>query len=718
MNEFFITCPRGVVDLVELECESFGISGVIALPGGVRFTGTLEEAYRCCYQSRVASRVLMKLTDFTPADYDDLYTTTQNIDWSDHINEGGSLAVDCTTLHEQLNNNHYAALKIKDAIVDQLRDATGSRPDIDRDRPDIRVNAYISEKESSLYIDLSGEALHKRGYRKQTGPAPLRENLAAALLMRCKWPALASQGMTLVDPMCGSGTLLIEAALMALNIAPGSFREFYGLLNWKQHDHATWERVCAESIVKCSSAPGEFSLIGTDKSSSVINVAATNINAAGLDDYITLYNADFTEPVPGLEHKKGILVANPPYGKRMEDFDRLKSTYTELGRIMKSNYPGWSAAILTSDNELARCIGLRAHHKNTLYNGQIKCTLYQYKINEVARESNSDLVKGEADHVEMFRNRLIKNIKHISRWAKKNNISCYRIYDADIPQYSMAIDLYEDWVHVQEYQPPKTVNEVIAGHRLNDAIACISQLLSIDMSHIAVKQRKIQSGHKQYEKHKNINKTLVINEGGYKFSVNLHDYLDTGIFLDHRNVRQLIKRNARDKDFLNLFSYTGTATIYAVAGGARSTTSVDMSNTYLNWTRENLHLNSMNEEKNSLVRADCLQWLRDDDSGGQYHLILLDPPTFSNSKKMEQTLDIQRDHIELIHLAMKRLDEKGTLIFSCNASRFVLNDCLADDYYIQCISKLTTSEDFRRHPLHQCWILSRQKSNEGFSLNL
>ena len=715
---FFATCPKGVEDLLISEADQLGLKNVAQSSSGISFEGDLEDAYRFCLWSRIASRLLLRLSTFVPDDYDDLYAAIKLIDWSLHMSENGSFAVDCFTSHDTLTNSHFAVLKAKDAIVDQFKENTEVRPDINRETPDIRINVYISQTDSFVYLDLSGDPLHKRGYRKQAGTAPLRENLAAAILMRCKWPEMAKQGLPLCDPMCGSGTLLIEAALMAANIAPGIFRPYYGFLNWKQHDADTWNRIYEAAKNNKAGSSSVSVITGSDSSASVLEVAEKNIKAAHLDDVITLYNNDVSDAIASLGDAKGLLVTNPPYGKRLGQFEQLKDVYLNLGNAFKKNYRGWVAAVLTSDSELAQCIALRSHHKNTLYNGALRCTLYQYRINEFRTEQQEHVDSGGIhESADMFKNRLIKNLKRLKKWARRNEISCYRLYDADIPQYSMAIDLYNDFVHVQEYEPPRTVDAVRASHRLNDAIAHISEILSISSDNIVVKTRKIQSGSNQYDRHGDRKQSIIIMENGLKFVVNLYDYLDTGIFLDHRNVRRLVAKYAKDRNFLNLFSYTGTATVYAASAGASSTTSIDMSNTYLDWAKENLRSNAIDNSRHKFIRADCMQWLRDEkNQAGTYQLILLDPPTFSNSKKMDGTLDIQRDHVEIIDSAMRLLDDTGIMIFSCNARRFVLDEQRLSAYSIQDVTGQTTPEDFKYRPLHKCWCFSKQQFEKKITL--
>jgi 23S rRNA (guanine2445-N2)-methyltransferase / 23S rRNA (guanine2069-N7)-methyltransferase len=707
----FATCPKGVEDLLAEECEQQHLTEVSTTHGGVFCQGDLEKAYRLCLWSRVASRVLLKLHEFPVSGHDDLYLGVQTIDWSSHLDSSGSFAIDVHTTHQNINNSHYATLKIKDAIADQFTQKYEHRPDVKRDQPDVRINAYIDKHNCTLYLDLSGEPLHKRGYRQQAGAAPLKENLAAAILLRAHWPQMAMEKRPLIDPLCGSATLLLEAAYMAAGIAPGLLRSYFGFINWKQHEPEIWNQLINEAKqgIDRDRVPR---LIGIEKSYKVAEIARENIHAAGLDSMIEIRQADSVDVVRDLPDVTGLIVTNPPYGKRIGESKQLKSLYLELGRKLKSRFPGWNVALFTASHELAKFFGLRAHHKNTLYNGPLKCTLYQYRIRDIKTSpSRPDVADNEAasgKDAEMFANRLLKNIKHLSKWLRKENISCYRVYDADIPQYAIAIDIYENWVHVQEYEPPRTVDAVQAFVRLNDALDAISAILQINKSRIILKTRKKQSGAEQYTRQDETFDTLIANEYGLKFRVNLKDYLDTGLFLDHRLTRKLISRVAKNRSFLNLFAYTGTATVYAAAGGAISSTTVDMSNTYLAWAQNNLELNNFSGKQHEFIREDCIKWLSDaKNEGRRYQLIFLDPPTFSNSKRMDHTLDIKRDHVELINQTMELLDDDGVLIFSCNAHGFKLDKKHLEQYSIREITRMTTSEDFRRKPAHVCWCLAR-----------
>lgn len=304
----------------------------------------------------------------------------------------------------------------------------------------------------------------------------------------------------------------------------------------------------------------------------------------------------------------------------------------------------------------------------------------------------------------MFANRIRKNRKRLASWVKREGIECYRLYDADMPEYAVAVDLYGDAVHVAEYQAPGGVDPDAAERRLDEVRAALPQALGVPPQKIVYKERRRQRGDAQYRKHDSRGEFFSVMEGGARLLVNLHDYLDTGLFLDHRPLRLRIAAEARGKDFLNLFCYTGAATVHAALGGARSTTSVDMSRTYLGWLRKNLANNGLGENAHRLVQADCLAWL--DECGEQYDLILLDPPSFSNSKRMDSSFDVLRDHVHLVRAAMRVLRTDGVMYFSNNRRGFKLDPALTRDFDCLDITAKTLDPDFQRNRrIHSCWAI-------------
>ena len=713
----FSQSPRATEDLLAAELEQLGAVEVKQRVAGVQYRGTLEVLYRVCLWSRVASSVLLQLEYFRASTKEELYQGIGSLDWSEQMDPDGTLAVDCNLVRSTLDHSHYAALVVKDAIVDQLRERFGHRPSIDTARPDLRVNVHVLRDEATVSVDLSSESLHRRGYREEGHTAPLKENLAAALLLRARWPEIAARGGALLDPMCGSGTLPVEAALMAADWAPGLGRSYFGFLGWKGHSEQTWQRLVDEARRRRDAGLEKLPFIwASDFDHGAMVVARANIRRAGLEERIQAEVRDLSRVrFPKGAHSAtdpphGLVVMNPPYGARMGDVDQLHGLYSKMGALLGDHFDGFNAAIITEEMSLARHLGLRAARTNTLYNGPLKCTLLQINVSEKARfqykgQRPERAPKKASEGYQMFSNRLAKNLKRLARWARRNEVSCYRLYDADMPEYAVAIDYYEGkWAVLQEYAPPQTVAPEAAQIRLQEAVDATRRLLGLEHGQLFVKQRQRQRGTRQYGRagKPQGNRYVRVHEGGLDFWVDFQTHLDTGIFLDHRLTRQRIRELARGHDMLNLFAYTCTASVFAASGGARSTVSLDSSRTYLDWGKKNFSLNGLESPQHTFVRDDCMNWIQR--HRGRYGLIFLDPPTFSNSSSRETTLDVQRDHVELIQAAAKLLTDSGMLIFSTNHRKFRLDTEALSSLQVADWSRETLPEDYRRNRrIHSCW---------------
>lgn len=707
---FFASAPLNVEDLLEREVREAGGTPVRVHRTGVEFSGTLEAAYRLCLWSRIASRVMLRLKDFECPDLDTLYNEVAAQPWEEDLDPALTVAVEVTQKACDLGDNRFLTLKVKDAVVDRLRDRTGGRPDIDTDNPDYRIHLHLQGSRGTLSFDLSGESLHRRGYRKETGPAPLKENSAAALLYRGGWDRLFPEGAPLLDPMCGSGTLLIEGALMAADAAPGLYRRTFGFSRWKKHDRTLWEVLLKEARDRRDRGLKKLPPIrGFDRDSRVIKAAWANITAAGLGELIHVERQELKDLRPTEALKiPGLMAVNPPYGLRLEEEKNLVPLYTLLGTIMKEHFPGWKGVVLTSGDSLARATGIKADKINTLYNGSVKCIALAFTL--YSRDERTALTERElpplSPGAQMFANRLSKNLKHRGKWARRNGITSYRLYDADLPEYAVALDFYEgQWVHLQEYAPPAEIPEEKAETRRREILKAIPRVLELEGRHIYFKTRQRQRGSSQYGKVGTAGEKFIMNEGGLKFLVNFTDYLDTGIFLDHRVTRGIIRERAAGKRFLNLFAYTGSATVYAAAGGAAATTTVDASATYLAWARENLELNKLSGKTHRFIQADCLEWIVREKE--KYDLIFLDPPTFSNSKSRSTTFDIQRDQAGLLQDTLGLLAPGGTLIFSNNYRKFKLEEEVLAGYKVEEITGQTVPEDFQqKKAIHRSWVIT------------
>ncbi|NJD07009.1 MAG: bifunctional 23S rRNA (guanine(2069)-N(7))-methyltransferase RlmK/23S rRNA (guanine(2445)-N(2))-methyltransferase RlmL [Methylococcaceae bacterium] len=732
---YFCPAPLGLEALLVEELRQLGIDDVREARAGAGFSGSIEQAYRACLWSRLANRVLLKLAEFPGPDGDALYRGVAALDWAEHLAPDGTLAVDFAASRSRMTHTQFGAQRVKDAIVDQFRELCGVRPSVRLDRPDVRVNVYLDRDVASVSLDLSGESLHKRGYRLEGGAAPLKENLAAALLLRAGWPEVAAAGGEFIDPLCGSGTLPIEAAWMAADVAPGLDRQYFGFLGWKNHDRELWERLLEEAGRRRERglAGLRCAIAGYDRDRRAIHAALENLDRAGLRGVVHIERRELSAARPRKE--RGLLVANPPYGERLGEASELPALYAELGGVLRQQFLGWKASVFTGNPELAFRLGIRARRFYRLYNGALECKLFNFEVEperfftphedetglseearalrKLMRRAQVLAQKPPSAGAEMFANRLRKNLKNLGRWARQNRIDCYRLYDADLPEYAVAVDVYQGditWLQVQEYEAPASVDPAKAENRLIEALSVLPAVLEIPFEQIFLKVRRRQKGDAQYDKQAEAGRFHAVSEGDCRFWVNFEDYLDTGLFLDHRPTRLMIGKQAQGKHFLNLFGYTGAATVHAAVGGAASTATVDMSRTYLDWARRNLELNGIKGYDHELIQADCLVWLEQAAASGgrKYDLIFLDPPTFSNSKRMAGAFDVVRDHPGLIRNAVQLLAPEGHLIFSTNARKFRLDQDALADLVVEDISASTVPKDFERNPkIHRCWIVHR-----------
>ena len=703
-----ITCPLGMENVLEKELHAEGLMQTRLGEAQVKLTTDLTGIYTACLWSRVGTRVMLPIGQFKMESADDLYAGVKAIDWSEHLSVTNTIAIDCHGTNHHIRNTQFGAVRTKDAIADYFVAMTGQRPSVEKNQPDIRIAVRIKRDQVTVSIDLSGESMHRRSYRQQGSMAPLKENLAAGLLLRAGW-SKDTEWRQLIDPMCGSGTFLVEAALMSLDIAPGLRRQYWGFKGWKQHDHRLWQQLndLAKNRKKDPATLG-VRFQGTDREQRSIAAARENIKRAGLTGVIDVTLSPFQQHEFELdENQPGLVITNPPYGERLGDEMALIALYRQLGEWVVTHAQGWQLMMLTSNDHLARQIPVRPEKSTRVINGGIECRAYQFPVTEGNIKADAVSQSVMTPGAQMVANRLQKNLKKMKKWLERNKIQCFRVYDADMPEYAVAIDLYQDWAHVQEYQAPKSVDPEKAKQRLFEVVSAIPNALQIPESNVVVKHRQRQAGKGQYEKLDQSQHEMIVEEHGCDFIVNLKDYLDTGLFLDHRPVRKLIQDKANGVRFLNLFCYTASASVHAGQGGARSTLSVDMSNTYTEWARRNIELNEFSERDHKVERADCFEWLTQ--NRDEFELIFMDPPTFSNSKKMSDVLDIQRDHGELVRLAMARLAQDGELIFSNNYRRFRLDEELLNDFAVEDITKSTLDPDFERNnKIHQCYIIKHK----------
>ncbi len=739
--EFFARCASGFEATLAGELRGLGAQRVRPLKGGVAFFGTVESAYRACLWSRVATRIQLVLARVAAADAETLYHEVVALPWEDHLAPQATLAVRAHGENKQLRNTQFTALKVKDAVCDRLRKARGERPNVDAKNPDFALDVSVHKDKASLYLNLSGPSLHRRGYREdgvQT-EAPLKETLAAGMLLAAGWDEFV-----FVDPLCGSGTLAIEAALMAADAAPGLLRTHWGFTGWAQHSQETWQRLQEEATTRkaeglarlAGNAQGKPLFLAGDVDARAIEIAQANAERAGVAELIEFRvadaaallssSADFAAIVPsrGLTPYGlapcGLLATNPPYGERLLEAGQLNGVYQALHQCIEQLPATWDLAIITPDEGIDAALGEVASQTLSCYNGPIETKLRFYQnraartplhlISLAGRECSVPVFEAGS---EQFAARLRKVAKERAKWARKEGVSCYRIYDTDLPDYALSVDLYqhaqtgECYARLAEYQAPASIDPLLADRRFQDAVALVPAVLDLDSARVFSKVRKRAKGGQQYREARGEAFVLPVQESGFTFEVDLNSYLDTGLFLDHRITRELLGTLAEGKRVLNLFAYTGTATVHAAGGGAASTTTVDLSNTYLAWAKRNMELNGFTGPQHQFVRANVREWLDQAVRDQLFDLVFCDPPTFSNSKAMgERSFEVQRDHVELLTKIKRLLAPGARVMFSCNLRNFKLDEeaLVAAGLVVRDISPETIPADFARTPkIHYCF---------------
>ena len=713
MKQLFATTARGFEELLKSELTELGAQDAKVAQGGVHYWADDETLYRTLLWSRLSSRILLPIVQAKVFSDLDLYSAVVGVNWLDYFDEKVHFFVDFNGTNQEIRHTQFGAMRVKDGIVDYFERHGRARPNVDKEQPDIRIHAYLNRDDVVLSLDLSGDALHMRGYREDTGKAPLRETLAAAIVLRSGW----QKGTPLVDPMCGSGTLLIEAAQMEAQIAPQLYRLHWGFDFWQGHNQAAWEKVKEEALALAEAEKQRENsphFYGFDLDHRVLQKAKQNAKNAGVAHLMQWQQGDVAAIKNPSPNVAGTVICNPPYGERLGTTPALIALYSVFGQRLKQQFAGWNASIFSGEPSLLDCLRLRSHRQFKAKNGPLDCVQKNYQIAERTEQSavenalEFDRTSSVTSEVAVdFANRLQKNIKKIEKWAKQQGLDAYRLYDADLPEYNLAVDRYADHIVVQEYAAPKNIDENKARQRLLDAVNATLNVTGIETNKLILKVRQKQKGTNQYEKLANKGEYFYVNEYGAKLWVNLTDYLDTGLFLDHRLTRKMLGEMAQGKDFLNLFAYTGSATVHAALGKAKSTTTVDMSNTYLNWAEQNLLLNDIEGKQHKLIQADCLQWLEQCDR--QFDLIFVDPPTFSNSKRMEDSWDVQRDHIKLMTNLKRILRPNGTIVFSNNKRGFKMDFAKLEELGLSAveISHKTLPLDFERNKqIHNCWLVT------------
>jgi 23S rRNA (guanine2445-N2)-methyltransferase / 23S rRNA (guanine2069-N7)-methyltransferase len=712
MQSFLALTSPGIEVLLADEIKNLGGEQVVQKPEGVYFSASIALGYKISLWTRLATRVMLKLGEGEAKNKDELFKAASSVNWLEHFTSDTTFAIDFVGYSEEIRNSQFGGLTVKDAIVDQFRDQGLERPNVDKKSPQISFQARLLRDQIFIYLDFSGRGLFQRGYREHSGAAPLKENLAAALIIRSGW--LADTSKPLVDPMCGSGTILIEAIAMATKQAPSIHRESWGFESWLKHDEDLWQgqlnKAKNDSATTLNDAQNSsLKVFGVDIDPRVINTAQQNTRNANVQRFIE-FKCQNTNDMKNAYGHSGTILFNPPYGERIGELPELVENFVLFGQKLKSQFIDWRVAILTANVELLSMLKLSSFKRYKFKNGPLDCQLALYNVDQ--KQLAKDAVNPQSSFAEEdsdFANRLKKNTKTLKGWLKSNQIDCYRLYDADIPEYNVAIDIYSDYLVIQEYAAPKTIDEQKATKRLQEVLYWAPKVLQVPTDKVILKTRAKQTGKNQYQRVDKSKQSITVNEHGALFKINLWDYLDTGLFLDHRKTRQIVAKKSKNKSLLNLFAYTGSVSVQAALHGASSITTVDMSNTYLNWAQDNFALNKLNGHKYQFIQADCLDWLKKNTT--TFDIIFIDPPTFSNSKRMEDSFDVERDHVALITDALKSLAEGGEIFFTNNKRNFKMDfDAMeALGLQAQAMSDVTRDKDFSRNKhIHNSWSITRK----------
>lgn len=737
---YFAPCPAGVEPLLADELRRLGLKGVRPQRSGVLFSGTVFDGLRAVYWTRLASRILLTLGSVDATSAETLYEAVLGLPWEDHVRPGGTIAVDASGVNDALRNTQFTAVRVKDAIADRFRERFGRRPSVDVRDPDLRINVAVRSTTATISIDLAGEPLHRRGYREPGVQvvAPMKETLAAAVLEEAGWRGIAETGGGLVDPMCGSGTLAIEAALAAADIAPGLLRQYHPVERWLGFDPAAWKRIAEQAERRRREGLARLAPVrALDADPRAVEIARRCVLRAGLDAYVRVERADVGSLGVPDGAVGGLIATNPPWGERLSERSELPALYAAL-RSRLGSFGGWRLAIASPDPDLARHLGLSPASSRVLGSGKGAATVSVFEVPQTlasgADTATTDTAAGPGGDekrpaltfvppavkgADAFANRLTKMARHYGKWAHRSGITCYRVYDADLPDFALSVDLYQGagpdegrrWAHLSEYAAPAHIDPSVAAHRLDGAAVVAAEVLGVESANVFVKRRERQRGTAQYARMSGTHATGIVAENGLLFEVDFAGYLDTGLFLDHRDTRAWLRELAPGTRFLNLYAYTGSASVYAAAGGAQSTTTVDLSATYLAWAQRNLALNGLDVPAHTRVQLDTLAWLSETTRGSErYDLVFCDPPTFSNSKRMEGTFDVQRDHVALLTSVRDVLAPDGRIVFSCNRRGFALDEpgLRAEGLVVADVTARTIPKDFERTPgVHVCWVVER-----------
>jgi 23S rRNA (guanine2445-N2)-methyltransferase / 23S rRNA (guanine2069-N7)-methyltransferase len=735
--ELITTAASGTEAVVRRELAALGYEARTMSPGRLMFRADKSAIARANLWLRSGERVLVHMGSFPATDFGVLFDGVASLPWERWLPRDAEFPVSGRSHRSQLSSVPACQRMAKRAVVKRLQEAHHVQ-ELPETGPRAAIEISLRQDVATLTLDTTGVGLHKRGYRSLVAEAQLRETLAATLVQLSYW----REGRVLADPFCGTGTILIEAALLGRKMAPG-LRRLFAAEAWPTFDARLWTAAREEARDLTRPALPER-LLGYDIDPEALSLARYHAEQAGVAADIHWQERPFGELRAKAEY--GCLVTNPPYGERMGDEDEIEKLYRTFPLVLRG-LPTWSFYILSARPDLERLVGQTADRRRKLYNGPLECTYYQFHGPrpprdqvEAARQSSDapdvsepggtelgdehqppapppsrpqpapafgGLLPESKRQAEEFANRLRNRARHLRRWPARRGITCYRLYERDVPDVPLVVDRYESALHIAEFARPHERSPAQHADWLDLMARTAGEVLEVPRKNIFLKHRDRQRGDDQYQRVGDERAQFIVNECGLKFVVNLSDYVDTGLFLDHRQTRQMVREAASGKRFLNLFGYTGSFTVYAAAGGAAATTTVDHSATYIDWAGENFALNEVSGPQHRLIKSDIWAFLEGLSPGDEWDLAVVDPPTFSNRKGNEVVWDIQRDHGVLLSRLMAHISPGGVVLFSTNFRRFKLDEVALTAYAIRDITRQTIPEDFRNERIHRCWRLVR-----------
>ena len=731
--ELFARCASGFEEVLAQELRDMRMRRVRPQVGGVSFFGRQADAYRACLWSRVATRIQLVLDRVPCATADELYQGAVAFPWEDHVPRGATIAVDAHGQNPQLRNTQFTALKVKDALCDRLRDQHGMRPDVNAKDPDVAIDVAVHERKATLYLNLSGTSLHRRGYRQdgvQT-EAPLKETLAAGILLAAGWPDMAREGGMLADPMCGSGTFAIEAALIAADIAPGLLRERWGFEGWAQHDEQLWARLHDEALLQRTYPQGPAPIVAGDLDARAVDIARFNADRADVEDLIQFFVDDAARLKRhlGLARKRGeapgLLVANPPYGERLLAQEDLPQVYSALAAAIDAVPKSWQVALITPDAGIDSALGRTPHTTLACYNGPLEAWVRLYAAKDgrktlhvMSLSGVSHEVSVAEDNSAQFGARLRKAAKERVRTARRQNVSCYRVYDADLPDYALSVDLYETadggdaatYACVKEYHRPARVDVQRAARRFADAATIVAAVLDIPSTQVVARPWGSERDAAGRRRASSQPRLVTVEEGDCRYEVDLM-HPSVSLPLAQRGVRALARKLAPGARVAALFATSGTALVQAAAGGARQSVTVDAARPWLDSVGTSLAANGLSGKAHRLSCMDVRAWVSQERRAHHtYDLILCLPPIWLSARDAgREEWNLGRDGIDLVHDAMGILSQTGTLLFACAAQDAPdVASLRMQGLQIEDMSDEVVPFDFTRARQAQCCYLIRR----------